>query len=201
MKLLEKFFNNPAVYNVIQHILAWTGGKTIFKKLREYIDPKPGDKILDVGCGTGKYTKIFQNSDYIGIDINENYLDYARRRYSFGKFMNMDATKLDFPDNNFKFVFSVSTFHHLSDAQIEQAAEEMKRVCSDNGAVYIVDNVFPRKINFIGYLLFKLDRGSYQRNYEAMEKLLSPHGFEAVDPKLKRTFPYRYAIFEYQKKS
>jgi len=201
MRQLEKFFNKPKVYNVIQYLLAFAGGKAVLKKIQEYIDAKPGDSVLDVGCGTGKYTRIFMRADYTGIDTSDEYLNYARRRYPFGKFINMDAAQLTFPDQSFRCVFSVSTFHHLSDEAAGRAALEMKRVCQNNGVVYIIDNVFPRKINFIGYLLFKLDRGSYQRNFLDMEKLLSPHGFRVADSKLKKSFPYRYAIFEYKKET
>ena len=77
----------------------------------------------------------------------------------------------------------------------------MKRVCQNGGAVYVIDNVFPRKINFIGYLLFKLDRGAYQRNFETLDKMLASQGFKAVDAKLKNSYPYRYAIFEYTKRA
>jgi len=201
MRQLEKFFNNPKVYNIIQCLLAFAGGKAVFKKIQEYLDVKPGDSVLDVGCGTGKYTRIFMRADYTGIDTSDEYLNYARKRYPFGKFINMDAVKLTFPDQSFRFVFSASTFHHLSDEEAELAAAEMKRVCQDNGAVYIIDNVFPRKINFVGYLLFKLDRGSYQRNFRELEKLLSPQGFRVADTKLKGSFPYRYAIFKHEKKA
>mgnify|MGYP001581602026 CR=1 FL=1 len=199
MKQLEKFFNNPIVYNLIQRILAFAGSKTVYKKIGELIDAKPEVSVLDVGCGTGKYTEIFKASNYVGVDINDDYLNYARQQYPFGRFINMDSTKLSFADNSFKFVFSVSTFHHLSDDQAGRTAEEMKRVCAAGGTVYIIDNVFPSKINFIGYILFKLDRGRFQRSFSKMDELLSRLGFSVVDRGLKNSFPYRYTVFAYNK--
>ncbi len=199
MKPLEKFFNNPVVYNAIQRILAFAGSKAVYKKIGEYMDAGLGNSVLDVGCGTGKYTQIFEKADYVGVDISNDYLNYARTKYPFGKFLNMDSTKLSFPDDSFKYVFSASTFHHLSDDQAERTAEEMKRVCKSGGTVYVIDNVFPSKVNFIGYLLFKLDRGNYQRNFREMEQLLARQGFFVTDQKLKGSFPYRYTVFRYQK--
>ena len=36
-------------------------------------------RVLDVGCGPGTNTAHFANADYLGVDINERYIRYARR--------------------------------------------------------------------------------------------------------------------------
>jgi len=189
-------------YNVIQAFFGYFGAsRAIRKVLNKHIRADEASSVLDIGCGTGRYAGLFKESDYTGIDIDDVYLAYARKQHSFGKFIKMDAAKLDFPDNHFDYVFSVSTFHHLSDKQVNESLSEMKGVCRDGGSVYVIDNVYPPKINFIGYTLFKLDRGRHQRTFQEMEQLLKKHNFEVLDSNLQGGFPYRYAIFVYRKYS
>ena len=50
-------------------------------------------RVLDVGCGPGTNTRHFATSDYLGVDLNEKYVEYARAK--FGRtFVAADVTDL-----------------------------------------------------------------------------------------------------------
>jgi SAM-dependent methyltransferase len=55
-------------------------------------------RILDVGCGPDTNPRHFLSSDYLGLDLNEKYISYARRR-SGRSFKVADVTALNFPDD------------------------------------------------------------------------------------------------------
>jgi len=191
-----KFLENPKIYNFIEKTLS-LGNKSCLNCLGGLIKPKEDNLLLDVGCGTGKYAKLF-SKNYYGVDINEDYINYAKGNYN-GNFDTMDATDLRFSDNTFDFIFNVSLFHHLSDESIKTAINEMKRVCKNNGKILIIDAVFPSKKNFLGYLLFKLDRGKHTRKLKDLNNLLSRYNLKLIQDNIKGSFPYRFAVFMYQK--
>ncbi|MHA2394613.1 MAG: class I SAM-dependent methyltransferase [Promethearchaeota archaeon] len=64
-----------------------------------------GKRVLDIGCGTGYWTKIYSDvaEKIVGIDINQSVLKIAQSK-EYGcpvKFQIMDAFKLEFPKNLF----------------------------------------------------------------------------------------------------
>lgn len=200
MKILTRIFDlldNPSIYNLVQRLFAANGTKVITSILANLKDGHY-TTFLDIGCGTGKHTLIFKDCFYTGVDNNQNYLSYASSRYPFGKFIKSDVSALPFSEGSFDCVFSVCTFHHLSDEQIKKTLSEMKRVCKSGGVVCIIDNIFPRKINPVGYILFKLDRGKFQRSFKEMNDILSDYNFEEYKC-VTGTFPYEYCVFKYLK--
>ena len=99
----------------------------------------PGQKILDVGCGTGMLTFALaargDHAEIAGIDLAEPYVDYARRhntdpRLSFGI---ADATSLPFPDASFDRAYSQLVIQFLTDPF--PAVTEMRRVVRPGGMV------------------------------------------------------------------
>jgi SAM-dependent methyltransferase len=92
---------------------------------------KPGDRILDVGCGKGfllyDFTKVVPDLDLHGIDISEyaiqNSKEEIRDRLQVG-----NANALPFPDGHFDFVFSITTLHNLHCYDLDKALREIERV-------------------------------------------------------------------------
>lgn len=193
---LYNFLERPRVYNFVEKILS-LGNKSCAKCLVELIRSRADGLLLDVGCGTGRYAELLPGN-YYGIDVNEDYINYARKNYK-GGFYVMDATDLKFPDGKFDFVFNVGIFHHMSDENVKMVLDEMKRVCKKGGKIFIIEPVYPSKLNFIGYLIFKFDRGKYTRTLEDLRTLLERRGFKLLLTKIKGCFPHKDCVFDYQK--
>lgn len=96
---------------------------------------KPGDKILDIGCGKGfllyDFTKVVPGVEVYGIDISDyaiaNCKEEVRDRLQVG-----NATALPFPDHHFDFVYSITTLHNLHCYDLDKALREMQRVSKKN---------------------------------------------------------------------
>lgn len=85
--------------------------------LVELLAPKQGEKILDLGCGTGDLAKTLYEYgvEIIGIDKSENMVEQATRKYQNIKFVVKDATNLDY-HSEFDAVFSNATLHWVLSA-------------------------------------------------------------------------------------
>ncbi|MBS3147293.1 methyltransferase domain-containing protein [Candidatus Woesearchaeota archaeon] len=90
---------------------------------------KKSDKLLDVGCGTGKITELFF-CDATGIDPSEKLLAKAKIPVVKG-----NAEKLPFPDKSFDIVISLTAIHH---ADPKKAVEEIKRVAKRDIAISVL---------------------------------------------------------------
>ena len=92
---------------------------------------KPGDKVLDIGCGKGyqlyELTRVLPVIEIWGLDISEyaikNGKDEIRSHLQVG-----DAVDLPFPDDYFDYVFSINTLHNLCNYDLQKALTEMQRV-------------------------------------------------------------------------
>jgi len=96
---------------------------------------KPGDKILDIGCGKGfqlyELTQLVPGVEVYGIDISEYAIEDAKEEIK-DRLQVGNASQLPFPDNYFDFVFSINTLHNLHNYDLDKALKEMERVGKDN---------------------------------------------------------------------
>ncbi|NUN47309.1 MAG: methyltransferase domain-containing protein [Candidatus Brocadiae bacterium] len=106
--------------------------------------PRPGEKILEVGVGTGACLPMFPGGvDLTGIDFSQGMLDGAYKRVrEHGlkgvRLFKMDATKLDFPDDSFDAVLAAYFITTVPDPRA--VVQEMKRVCRRGGRIVFVNH-------------------------------------------------------------
>jgi ubiquinone/menaquinone biosynthesis C-methylase UbiE len=126
--------------------------------LREVLDLQPGEWLLDVCCGTGDYAAI-ANSEYVGLDLNPNFIAFARRRYAGrnGKtFIVADATKDNFTPKNFDRALFINALHHFPDDLALRILRQVARLTKSR--VVIVD-LMPDPGHPLRRILVPLDRG------------------------------------------
>lgn len=147
-------------------------------------------RVLDVGCGPGTNTALFAHADYLGIDINKDYIEHARRKYK-RPFVAADVTTCD--DNTagkFDFILINSFLHHLNNADSKRVLSCMAAKLSEGGHLHILEPVSPQD-HSIAQLLANWDRGKYQRPLEEWRELFEEHLevtlFEPYPLKLLRT--------------
>jgi 2-polyprenyl-3-methyl-5-hydroxy-6-metoxy-1,4-benzoquinol methylase len=93
--IIEKLSDYPGLFLFARSILEGDF-KVIRRTIREQLPKAPGCKVLDIACGPGAFSDLFDPDSYWGVDINEKYIHYATRHYR-GNFRIMDARSLDFP--------------------------------------------------------------------------------------------------------
>ncbi len=151
------------------------------KAVLDFFGDVNGKKILDIGCGKGRFSEIFfmKGANIFGIDPSEKLLKEAREK-SFGKsFISGSATDLPFSDNTFDCVFCIEVLEHVPD--FRKAVREMVRVLKRNGKLIIIDkNIlsFHRKFilpyAFIKRCLEVSNKWFYPKNFQFREKWFFP---------------------------
>jgi ubiquinone/menaquinone biosynthesis C-methylase UbiE len=100
---------------------------------------RTGDKILEIGCGTGLFTRKFYDAtrgDITAIDISEDLLTEARKLLPEANFKVDNAMALSFQDHSFDVVYGSSVLHHL---EFDAALGEIMRVLKPGGRMIFAE--------------------------------------------------------------
>lgn len=107
----------------------------VAKAMADHYDIKPGDKILDVGCGKGfllyDFTLVVPGVEVYGIDISQYAIDNSKEEVR-DRLQVGSATKLPWPDKHFDLVYSLNTLHNLHCYDLDPALREIERVGKKN---------------------------------------------------------------------
>ena len=119
---------------------AWIGD-TEFELMRQLLRPEAGQSLLDVGCGTGYFTRRFAglgNLSVVGLDPNRSWLDFAQlHRMGSEQYCIGTAEALPFPDRSFDLSISVTALCFMEDARL--ALQEILRVTRKRFAVGLLN--------------------------------------------------------------
>ena len=107
--------------------------------LLELAVPHPGERILDVGCGTGISTRWLAGggTEITGVDRDPGLLAAAREKLPTARFVESDARRLPFPDGSFDLVVAVTLLCFLDMAGRTEVVEELVRVTRPGGRVVV----------------------------------------------------------------
>ena len=74
LQLKDRVFDNPLIFNLKS---PFDGREKNLKLFRSYLKVKKNEKVLDIACGTGNFSKV-TDGDYVGIDLNKKFVDYPK---------------------------------------------------------------------------------------------------------------------------
>lgn len=108
-------------------------GNAGYEYALHFLQPKPSDKILDIGCGTGWFVNLAAKSgaDITGFDGTEQLIEEAKVRNPSIKFLTGEMEELPFADRAFDIVCGFNSFQYASN--VKNALSEAKRVLKDKG--------------------------------------------------------------------
>lgn len=104
-------------------------GETEFRLIMGLLEPESGARILDVGCGTGYFTRRFAGEGYdvTGLDPDPAMLAFARaHRAGTEKYVLADGRRLPFSDGEFDYCISITALCFVPEERL--ALGEMARV-------------------------------------------------------------------------
>ena len=150
---------------------------------------KPGDCVLDVGCGTGTLTiaaklRAGPAGQVHGIDAAPEMIQEAGRKAA-GRGIDVDfrvalVEDIPFPDSTFDVALSSLMLHHLPEAVKRKGFAEIKRVLKPGGRFVAVDLDFPSQ-GGLARILRAVSRHRMTRsNLDTIEELVKEAGFRVL---------------------
>jgi phosphatidylethanolamine/phosphatidyl-N-methylethanolamine N-methyltransferase len=129
------------VYDMVFGAVLQPGRKAVLDALKL----KPGDRVLEVGVGTGISLPLYPREVRItGIDISREMLERARARVARAKLTNvealleMDAEAMSFPDASFDKVVAMYVVSVVP--RPAKLLEELHRICRPDGEIFLVNH-------------------------------------------------------------
>lgn len=112
----------------------------VARRMIDYYNLKPGQKVLDIGCGKGhllyEMKKIIPELYVKGIDISSYAIKHSKEEIKpyleIGK-----AQELNFDNNSFDLVYTLSTLHNLYIYDLKKAIYEISRVSKNNSYIMV----------------------------------------------------------------
>jgi SAM-dependent methyltransferase len=171
MSALDVIMRQPLVYRLWMAPFA----DKKFAPILAHNDMQQVRRVLDVGCGPGTNAPHFSTSDYLGIDLNSEYIRDAERRYGASnprlRFEAHDASVyVAPPGQHFDFVLVNSFLHHVDDATAHSILANLARLLTDDGHVHILELVLPRHTS-IPLFFARVDRGKFPRPLDHWNKM------------------------------
>ena len=167
---LRQTLGNVGLYLALQKGI---GADRIRYRCLDEAELKPGDRILDVGCGPAYYFDRLPDVSYVGFDTSAPYIAYARKRFgNRGEFRCEVLTEGHLTElGQFDAVLLFGLLHHLSDDQCATLLDVSARALAPGGRVISCDPTLHPGQRRISRWMSENDRGEYVRR---------PEGFDAL---------------------
>jgi SAM-dependent methyltransferase len=162
-------------YNAFQHAV---GAERYRRRVvEEIIRPTAGQRILDIGCGTGEVLRYLPPVEYLGVDLSPHYIQSARDRFGDrGDFFvgRADDLKLP-PDRRFELAMAFGLLHHLEDAEVERLFDAVRGLLAPGGRLVTVDCTLIEGQHPLARFVIKRDRGLNVRTIDEILRLAGRH--------------------------
>jgi ubiquinone/menaquinone biosynthesis C-methylase UbiE len=134
-------------YDLFGRVISFGRDKAIREKLIELAAPAPGEKVLDVGCGTGTLALALRLSvgtgEVHGIDASPEMIEVAKEKAAkVGSDIDFQVALIEaipFPAATFDLVTSSLMLHHLPDDLKRTGLAEIRRVLKPGGRFMAMD--------------------------------------------------------------
>ena len=199
---LLRWLKVPFLYDMFQGAV---GGNAFRRKLiQKHVRAKPGDKVIDIGCGSAQALHCLPEVQYLGLDINPQYIASARRTHgSKGTFVVGDTRSLR-GDSRFQdadIVIAIGVLHHLDDQDAAHCIRFAYDALREGGRFIFHDPCWiPNQGAFSKYIMSH-DRGRNIRTEQQYHQLVAKlfRNVNAwVDSKPMR-IPYVTVVLECEK--
>jgi SAM-dependent methyltransferase len=187
----------PAAYQLWWNMV---GGPAWAKVLvDEYIQPRVGARILEIGCGPGTILRYLPQSEYLGFDLSSKYIEVAKRRFPQAQFVCERVSQFSLAkQDSFDVVLALGIVHHLDDAEAGRLFQIGHDALKPGGKLVTVDGVWTNDQSATARWLLARDRGEYVRGEQEYVKIASQE-FGNIKPSVRHDLlriPYTHLILE-----
>ena len=169
---LSEVLRLPMAYRLFRRLV----GGDLDQYVAEYVQPRPGDKVLDIGCGPGDMFGALRGVDYLGLDISREYIEAAERRFgALGRFLCTDigVASIEAERGQFDLVLATAILHHLDDERARRLFELARAALRPDGRLITYDGCYVPEQSHLARWILNNDRGKFVRTLDEYVQLAS----------------------------
>jgi SAM-dependent methyltransferase len=168
---MRALLRHASVYTLLQRLLG--ADQLHHFCVREMVRPRPGDTVLDLGCGPADILRFMPEVKYTGVDVSPEYIAAARAAYGDrGTFICAPARPEALPARAaFDLVLATEVLHHLDDAATAALFDTARAAVKPGGRFVAWDPCWYPGQSPIARWLIRHDRGMFVREVEAYVSL------------------------------
>jgi SAM-dependent methyltransferase len=198
--LRERILKYPHAYQIVQDLIGGTRARQW--TIQRYVDIKPGQSVLDLGCGPGDLLRLLPQDkgfQYVGIDLSKEYLQVAEKLSSPSiRFLHGDCTNF-LPligGARFDWILCMGLLHHISDRAVESLLAAAARSLTEEGSVVCLEPTLSPDHSWFTKATMSLDRGEHIRYEDAWRTLFEERFHQVSISWLKGAFriPYEKTV-------
>jgi SAM-dependent methyltransferase len=168
----RSFLSIPSVYTSFQRFVRGKGEAVYVER---QVRPEAGNRILDIGCGTGDILRYMPDVHYVGFDSNPRVVEVARKRYGDrGAFFCEKVTHEALGESEpFDIVLATGVLHHLDDREAVELLEFADNALKPGHRLVTLDGCYAAGQSAVARFVVTLDRGKFVRTADEYIRLAS----------------------------
>lgn len=195
---MKSLLAQAGVYSLFARVIGATRARRLH--VERYVRPRPGDRILDIGCGPADILEALPAVDYHGFDLSAAYIGAARAKFGARGHFQVEAVNRELVKKyaGFDLVLATGVLHHLTDAEALDLLQVARSALQPGGRLVTLDGCFVTGQSAVARYLLKQDRGEHVRDeaaYVALARQVFPVVKPVIATDLLRT-PYTHLIME-----
>lgn len=153
------FVTNKKLINSPDTVFIYPSYLSKLQRVKKMLEPFKGQKILDAGCGDGRfcYELKDENINLHGIDYSKKAIKFAKEFNPNTKFTIGNLNQTSFKDNYFDQIVLLDVIEHIFPKKIKNVIKEINRILNKNGKLIITVPHTNRKLNKKHYQHFNID--------------------------------------------
>ena len=170
---ITKWLRRPRLYELFQDAIG--GNKLRRWFIQSHVRAKPGDKIIDIGCGPGQIFPWLPAVNYVGLDISANYIAAANKNYGDKATFLAGDVETVWNDDRFSsadIVIGLGILHHLDDVLASRCIQFAHRCLKEGGRLVCLEACWLKDQGLVSRAIMSRDRGQHIRTQEAYRDLL-----------------------------
>jgi SAM-dependent methyltransferase len=193
---------NPIIYRLFSSIVGQGPARKVY--VDDYIRPREGNRILDIGCGPADILEYLpENVEYLGFDMSEKYIEAAWKKFGHRGIFKCQLLNPEIIEQmeRFDLVIAIGVLHHLDNANAGNLFDLAQKALKSEGRLITIDPVFFEGQPRLEHYLISRDRGEFVRSDREYQGLI-PQGFSNVNTDIRRgllRMPYSLMVMECMK--